>query len=115
MTQSETEFERPIYAGNAVATVRSEQALQLLTVRPTNFEKTTVAESAQCEAVEEINNVEEAIAEGEDIGLSFVANHVSESERAELSSARFVVSGGRGLKNGENFKLLYDLAEALGG
>lgn len=67
--------------------------------------------------------MEEELEKAEGVGLKFEANHVSDSERPDLTAARYVrviemiqvVSGGRGMKNGENFKLLYELAEALGG
>jgi len=99
---------RPIYAGNAVATVSSTDKIKLFTVRATNFEKVQPGTSANSYAVEEV-----AAAENKKLG-QWVDNTVSESETAELSSAKYVVSGGRGMKNGENFKILYDLAGALG-
>lgn len=101
-------FKRPIYAGNAVATVSSADATKLMTVRPTAFDKTEPGEAAQGYAVEEA----EAVTEG--VKGSFVQNIVSHSDMADLGSAKFVVSGGRGLKNGENFQMLYDFAGALG-
>ena len=99
---------RPIYAGNAVATVSSTDKVKLFTVRATNFEKVQPGASANGYAVEEA-----PAAENKKLG-QWVDNTVSESETAELSSAKYVVSGGRGMKNGENFKILYDLAGALG-
>ena len=100
-------FVRPIYAGNAVSTVTSSDKIKLFTIRATNFEKVK-AGSSNSYPVEEV-----AAVSGKTAG-SWLENTVSESEMAELSSAKFVVSGGRGMKNGENFKMLYDLAGVLG-
>ena len=100
-------FCRPIYAGNAIATVSTSDKIKLLTVRSTNFEKVEPSDSNSY-AIETVN------VDLSDIKGSWVQNIVSSSERADLSSAKFVVSGGRGLKNGENFSLLYDFADALG-
>jgi electron transfer flavoprotein alpha subunit len=100
-------FKRPIYAGNAVATVESSDSVKLISVRPTNFQKAEPGEATQC-PTEEVS-VDVSKAQG-----SWVKDEPTVSESAELSSAKFVVSGGRGLKNGENFKLLYDFADALG-
>ena len=102
-----TKYKRPIYAGNAVATVSSVDAVKLLTVRPTNFEKVEQGDT-QGYAVE----TADAITEG--VKGSWKQNMVSASDMADLGSAKFVVSGGRGLKNGENFEMLYDFANALG-
>ena len=101
-------FKRPIYAGNAVATVSSSDAIKLLTVRPTNFDKTEQAEAGNGYPVEEVE-----VNTGEVKG-QWKQNIVSGSDMADLGSAKFVVSGGRGLKNGENFQMLYDFASALG-
>ena len=101
-------FKRPIYAGNAVATVSTSDAIKLLTVRPTNFEKAEQGGSGNGYAVE----TADAITEG--VKGSWKQNIVSKSDMADLGSAKFVVSGGRGLKNGENFQMLYDFASALG-
>lgn len=101
-------FKRPIYAGNAVATVSTSDSVKLLTVRPTNFAKQEQA--AQGAGYEVVSA--EAVTEG--VKGSWKQNIVSKSEMADLGSAKFVVSGGRGLKNGENFELLYDFAKALG-
>ncbi|MGA7986598.1 MAG: FAD-binding protein [Burkholderiales bacterium] len=99
-------FQRPIYAGNAIATVQSADPIKVITVRATGFD--AVAASGGSAAVEKI----EAPA---DSGLSsFVGREVSKSERPELTSARVVVSGGRGMGSGENFKLLEPLADKLG-
>ena len=101
-------FLRPIYAGNAVSTVSSTDKIKLFTVRSTNFEKVPAGASSNSYPVEDVSPTSAAI------GGSWIENTVSESEMAELSSAKFVVSGGRGMKNGENFKILYDLATVLG-
>jgi electron transfer flavoprotein alpha subunit len=102
-------FVRPIYAGNAVSTVSSSDKIKLFTVRATNFEKVQAGASANSYPVEEVTATSAAQTAGQ-----WIENTVSESEMAELSSAKFVVSGGRGMKNGENFKMLYDLANVLG-
>jgi electron transfer flavoprotein alpha subunit len=98
-------FVRPIYAGNALATVQSADAIKLITVRATGFD--AVAASGG-------NAPVEGVAAPADSGLSsFVGREVQKSERPELTSARVVVSGGRGMGSGENFKLLEPLADKL--
>ena len=99
-------FQRPIYAGNAIATVQSSDAVKVLTVRTTAFEPVaTTGGSASIETVA-------AVA---DPGLSsFVSREVAKSERPELAGAKIVVSGGRGMGSQENFKLLEPLADKLG-
>jgi electron transfer flavoprotein alpha subunit len=98
-------FVRPIYAGNALATVKSTDRIKVITVRTTGFD--AVAASGGSAAVESV----QAPA---DSGLSsFVNREVAKSERPELTSARVVVSGGRGMGSGENFKLLEPLADQL--
>lgn len=109
ITDGGNKFKRPVYAGNAVATVSTIDSTKLLTVRTTNFEKVEVGESSNGYPTEEIS------VDLSNIKGTFVKNMVSKSERADLSSSKFVVSGGRGLKNGENFELLYNFAEAIGG
>lgn len=101
-------FKRPVYAGNAIATVSTSDAIKLLTVRPTNFDKTEVGASSNGYPTEDVK------VDLEGVQGSWVTNMVSKSDRADLTSSKYVVSGGRGLKNGENFELLYDFAEALG-
>ncbi|HSG77914.1 MAG TPA: FAD-binding protein [Burkholderiales bacterium] len=105
--ESPDTFVRPIYAGNALATVRSKDKIKVITVRTTGFD--AVAASGGSGAVEKV----EAPA---DSGLSsFVGREVSKSERPELTSAKIIVSGGRGMANGENFKkVLEPLADKLG-
>jgi len=98
-------FERPIYAGNAIATVRSADAIKVITVRGTAFDK--AAETGGTAMVE-------AVGATGDAGLStFKGAELSKSERPELTAARVVVSGGRGMQSGENFVLLEGLADKL--
>ena len=103
--KSEDTFIRPIYAGNALATVKSKDTKKVITVRPTSFD--VVAKEGGAGVVEQINV---------DIGESkveFVDREESKSDRPELSTARIVVSGGRGLQSAENFKLISDIADKL--
>ena len=103
--ESEDTFIRPIYAGNALATVKSKDTKKVITVRPTSFD--VVAKDGGSGIVEQINL---------DIGESkveFVDREESKSDRPELSTARIVVSGGRGLQSAENFKLISDIADKL--
>jgi len=98
-------FERPIYAGNAIATVRSADVVKILTVRGTAFEAAP-AEGGSA-TVETVGGADET-------GLSkFVSQELSKSERPELTAARVVVSGGRGMQSGDNFHLLEKLADKL--
>ncbi len=99
-------FKRPIYAGNAIATVRSHDAKKVITVRSTAFDKAPDADAGA--PIEEI-------AAAEDPGISeFVSAELSKSDRPELTSAKIVVSGGRGVGSAENFKLIEKLADTLG-
>ena len=101
-------FVRTIYAGNAVLTLKSLDAIKVLTVRGTNFEATGVASTDA--------PIENAPAGDFKTDLtSFVSQELTKSDRPELTAAKCIVSGGRGLKSGENFKILYDLADKLGG
>jgi len=103
--ESEDTFIRPIYAGNALATVRSKDPKKVITVRPTSFD--VVAKEGGSGVVEQINF---------DIGESkveFIDREESKSDRPELSTARIVISGGRGLQSAENFKLISDIADKL--
>lgn len=99
-------YVRPIYAGNVMVTVESAEAVQVLSVRTTAF--TAVAANAAAPA--------ETVANGADLGLSRrIGCEIARSERPELASAKIVVSGGRGLGNGENYhRLLEPLADKLG-
>ena len=104
--ESPDTFRRPIYAGNAIATVQSHDALKVITVRGTAFEPVP-AEGGSASV--------EAVAAKPAAGLSrFVGQELSESERPELTSAKRIVSGGRGMASGENFPLLEALADVLG-
>jgi electron transfer flavoprotein alpha subunit len=99
-------FVRPIYAGNALATVQSADRIKVITVRTTGFD--AVAATGGSAAVENAPGVA-------DPGLSsFVGRDVTKSDRPELTAARIIVSGGRGMGSGENFKLLEPLADKLG-
>ena len=98
-------FKRPIYAGNAIATVQSADPLKVLTVRSTAFDAVGETGSAAIEAVDA--TVDNSLS-------SFVDERLEQSERPELSAARVVISGGRGMGNGENFKLLDGIADKLG-
>jgi electron transfer flavoprotein alpha subunit len=97
-------FERPIYAGNATATVQAPEGKKVITVRTTAFK---AAEASGSAAVEKI-------ATAADPGVShFVSEELSRSERPELTSAKIIISGGRGMQSGDNFKLLEGLADKL--
>ena len=103
--QSEDTFVRPIYAGNALATVRSADSKKIITVRTTAFK------AAELSGAATITEVSSATS----LGLSsFLKTEISKSERPELTSAKVIVSGGRGMQNGENFVLLEALADKLG-
>jgi electron transfer flavoprotein alpha subunit len=99
-------FERPIYAGNAIATVQSDDAIKVITVRSTGFD--AVNAEGNSASIEKI----EAAA---DTGLSqFISREVTKLDRPELTSAKIIVSGGRGLGNGENYtQVLEPLADKL--
>ena len=100
-------FKRPIYAGNAIATVQSDEAIVVATVRGTAFDP--VAAEGGSAAVEAVTDVK-------DVGISkFINEEIVKSERPELTAARIVVSGGRGVGSGENYHTVLDpLADKLG-
>ena len=99
-------FKRPIYAGNVIATVQSSDAKKVITVRTTAFD--AVADTGGAATVEAVDAVHDA-------GLSsFVSEEVAESDRPELTAASVVISGGRGMQNGDNFQLLEGIADKLG-
>jgi electron transfer flavoprotein alpha subunit len=99
-------FKRPIYAGNGIATIKSSDKIKVLSVRGTAFDP--VPASGGSAAVE-------PVAKAFDTGLSsFVDEQIVKSERPELTAAKVVISGGRGMQNGENFKLLDGIADKLG-
>ena len=99
-------FKRPIYAGNVIATVQSSDVKKVITVRTTAFDG--VPEEGGSATVE-------AVAAAHDAGLSsFVGEEVAVSDRPELTAASVVISGGRGMQNGDNFQLLEGIADKLG-
>ncbi|CUW38520.1 electron transfer flavoprotein alpha-subunit [Magnetospirillum sp. XM-1] len=99
-------FVRPIYAGNALATVQSKDAVKVITVRGTGFEAAK-AEGGSAAV--------EAVASAADPALSaYVGSQLSKSERPELTAARIIISGGRGMQSGDNFHLLEAVADRLG-
>jgi electron transfer flavoprotein alpha subunit len=104
--ESEDIFTRPIYAGNVIATVQSTDMKKVITVRSTAFSAATSTDTAA---------PIEIVAAPADTGLSsFVSEELTKSDRPELAAADIVISGGRGLGNKENFKLIEDLADCLG-
>ena len=103
--ESSDTFKRPIYAGNVIATVKSNDSVKLLTIRTTAFDAANVGDQA-CE----IESISDAIVS---TNSEFVGEELAESDRPELTAADVVISGGRGLQNGENFQLLYQLADKL--
>jgi electron transfer flavoprotein alpha subunit len=104
--ESADTFKRPIYAGNVIATVKSSDAKKVITVRATAFDAApTEGGSATVEAVDSAH----------DAGISaFVGEEVAKSDRPDLTAASVVISGGRGMQNGENFKMLDGIADKLG-
>ena len=103
---SEDTFERPIYAGNCIATVQSTDSVKVITVRTTGFDA--------CEATGGSASIS-AIDNDTDAGVSsFVKEEIAESDRPELTAADVVISGGRGMQNGDNFALLNGIADKLG-
>ncbi len=99
-------FVRPIYAGNALATVKSSDAKKVLTVRTTAFAAADDGDAAAPIA---------EVAPADDTGLAeFVGHDLTRSERPELAGARVVISGGRGMQSGDNFKLIEPIADKLG-
>ncbi|MDA9367859.1 FAD-binding protein [Flavobacteriaceae bacterium] len=104
--ESADTFTRPIYAGNVIATVQSSDVKKVITVRTTAFDG--VAAEGGSAAVEAVTSVHDA-------GISsFVGEEVAVSDRPELTAASVVISGGRGMQNGDNFKLLEGIADKLG-
>ena len=99
-------FKRPIYAGNIIATVQSSDPIKVISVRTTGFDPV---------AAEGGSATVEAVSIAADAGVSgFVKEELAKSDRPELTAASIIVSGGRGMQNGDNFKLLYSLADKLG-
>jgi len=106
--KSEDTFKRPIYAGNAIATVKSSDSVKLITVRGTAFPK---AAEGQASAAP----IAEVAAPAAPDTVSFEGSEIAKSDRPELTSASIVVSGGRALKSKENFAIIESLADAFGG
>ena len=99
-------FVRPIYAGNAMATVKSKDGVKIITVRTTAFEP--APETGGSGGIEDITGAS-------DTGLAaFISHELTKSERPELTSAKIVISGGRGMQSGDNFHLLEAIADKLG-
>ena len=104
--EGEDTFKRPIYAGNAIATVKSNDAIKVVSVRGTAYDAV---------AAEGGSATVEALASAHDAGISeFVSQEVAKSERPELTSAGIIISGGRGMQSGDNFVLLEGIADKLG-
>ena len=99
-------FERPIYAGNAIAKIKSNDSVKVITVRSTCFEPVT------CSSEVDVENLK--LESNKDSFVDFVTYDQSKSDRPELTSAKIVISGGRGMQNGDNFKLLEGIADKLG-
>ena len=99
-------FERPIYAGNAIAKVKSNDSIKVVTVRSTCFEPCKLDSQVDVENISSDSSKNELV--------NFVNYDESKSDRPELTSAKIIISGGRGLQNGENFKLLEGIADKLG-
>jgi len=106
--ESDDTFVRPIYAGNALCTVKSQDPVILITVRGTAFAAEAPGSSSEAKVEELKVEVDSSLSE-------FVKEDIQKSDRPELGAAKVVIGGGRGMKNGENFKILYDLADKLGG
>lgn len=104
--KDDSTFVRPIYAGNAIATIQMSDDVKLMTVRPTSFEPAGMDGSAA---------VATPSVEWTDGSTQWTKDALSVSDRPDLASARVVVSGGRGMQNGENFGMLEELADKLGG
>ncbi|MDC0602421.1 FAD-binding protein [Aliiglaciecola sp.] len=103
--ESEDTFVRPIYAGNAIATVQSSDTKKVLTVRASAFDAADESGAASVESIDILKVSEKS---------AFVSAELTESERPELTAAEVIISGGRGMQNGENFSLLNGIADKLG-
>ena len=103
--ESEDTFVRPIYAGNAIATVQSSDSKKIVTVRAASFDAAANEGSASVESLATAKTSEKS---------SFVSAELTKSERPELTAADVIISGGRGMQNGENFALLNGIADKLG-
>jgi electron transfer flavoprotein alpha subunit len=103
--ESADTFLRPIYAGNAIATVQSSDNIKVITVRTAAFDAAGENNTAPVEACTIVKPLDKS---------AFVSAELTESERPELTAADIIISGGRGMQNGENFKLLDGIADKLG-
>jgi electron transfer flavoprotein alpha subunit len=103
--ESADTFLRPIYAGNAIATVQSSDNVKVITVRTAAFDASGENNSAPIEACAVVKTLDKSV---------YVSAELTESERPELTAADVIISGGRGMQNGENFKLLDGIADKLG-
>lgn len=103
--ENEDTFVRPVYAGNALATVQSTDDKKIITIRPTSFDP-AATEGGQA-------TVEKISFDGDESKVEFIGREESKSERPELGTARIVVSGGRGVQSAENFKMIYEVADKL--
>lgn len=104
--EAQDTFKRPIYAGNGIATIKSNDPIKVLSVRGTAFDPApATGGSASVEALASVHNANLS---------TFVSEQIVKSERPELTAAKVVISGGRGMQNGENFKLLDGIADKLG-
>ncbi len=99
-------FIRPIYAGNALATVKSTDDVKLITIRTTAFEEADLQEPC-------VIDVFDSIAPQDDLSI-WISDEILKSDRPEISTAKVIVSGGRAMKSAENFTILYSLADKLG-
>ncbi len=103
--ESADTFVRPIYAGNAIATVQSSDTTKVVTVRASAFDAAANEGSASVESVDIVKAADKS---------SYVSSELTKSERPELTAADVIISGGRGMQNGENFALLSGIADKLG-
>ncbi len=103
--ESADTFVRPIYAGNALQTVKSTDAIKVITVRPTAFDAAAEGGNAPIKAID---------APAGPFKASFVSEELTQSDRPELTAAKIVISGGRGMGSGENFSMLESIADKLG-
>ncbi len=103
--ESADTFKRPIYAGNAIATVQSSDAIKVITVRSTGFDAAATDGSATIEHLDKVTDASTS---------SFIKEELAKSDRPELTSAKVIISGGRGMGSGENFSILETVADKLG-
>lgn len=107
--KSDDTFVRPIYAGNALSTVQSSDATKIFTVRGTAF-----AAASETGGSASVENVADDFSAADARGSKFISLEAAASERPDLTAAKIVISGGRGMGNGDNFKMLYELADTFG-